>query len=583
MKKLVSKISLAVFIALVTFLITTFVLPCAAAQAASTPQCWGVFAGVSDYRTINDLRYCDDDARELYGAFSPVWGTSNTRLLVDSQASKSGLLSAISWMAANADADDTVVFTFSGHGSSAGVFCPWDYSSTSTGISTSELANALNAVQAGKIIVVLDVCYAGQFQASLSRNGRILMFACRSYELSYETSVFQNGVFGYYILRAISNFDTVDTNHDYELSAEEIATYANPLTTGYISAQHPVLDDQFIGSLALLVKFLFTTNTNLPAGATILTVDGVNYTTIPGAKLWIPGSTHTVSVPQIIDKGTGTRYVFTQWSDGTTSVTKIVSKGSYTANYDIEQLLSIISAFGNPTGAGWYKNGATSSFSVTSYIETTDTRHYFTGWSGDFTGTSASGSLLMIAPKTVTANWRHEYLLSLTSAYGNPQGAGWYREGETASFSVTSYIETTDTKHYFTGWSGAYSGTSSSSSILMGAPKVINANWRHEYLLTLNSEYGAPTGAGWYREGQVAGVSVEPVQGFIIRHIFNGWSGDLTGTSETSSVNMNAPKVVTATWRTDYIQLYILIGGVVVLGGIIATVVIVVRRNKKVV
>ncbi|OGO18207.1 MAG: hypothetical protein A2Z15_07290 [Chloroflexi bacterium RBG_16_50_11] len=583
MKKVVSKILTAVFLALVLFVVSALALPGMPAQAAGTPECWAVLVGVSDYQSLNDLRYCDDDARELSQELSPVWGESHIKLLIDSQATKANILAAIDWLAENADADDTVLFSFSGHGSSLGYFCPYNTSGSiySTMISSSELASAFTLVQADKSIIVLDICYAGKFQNNLTSSGRVILMACRSTELSSEYPALRNGVFTYYVLQALTGFDAADANDDYELSAEEIAQYAAPFTTQYESSQHPVTDDRYTGELALLAKFVFRMNLYLPYGTTLLTLDGQEYTSIPLPFLWVPGVAHTMTVPQMVDTGSGTRYVFTQWSDGSISVTRIINKGAYTANYDKEQLLEVISALGETQGSGWYKDGMIAGFSVTDYIELPDTRHYFTGWSGDYWGTAASASILMDDPKTVTANWRHEYLLTLSSEYGTLTGDGWYKEGEAAEFSVTDYIELPDTKHYFTEWSGDFTGDTYIASLTIDAPKKINANWRHEYLLTLNSEYGEPTGAGWYKEGETASVSVEPIQGVIIRQIFTGWSGDLTDTQAASSVAMNTPKVIMATWRTDYIQLYMLIGGVVVLVGAIITTVILVRRSKR--
>jgi hypothetical protein len=581
MKRLLSRVSIAVLLALILLLVTTFALPVMSAQAASTPECWSVHVGISNYQYLNDLDYCDDDAEDIAAELSPVWGSSHVRTLIDSQASKSGILDAISWLASNADADDTVMFTYSGHGASTGYICAYNSSlySYSNDISISELASALQAIQADKIVVILDMCFAGKFQNSLSTSGRVIMMACASSEYSWEIPSLGHGVYSYYIIQAFNNFNTADTNNDYELSAEEVAQYANDETNDYTSMQNPVLADTYYGQLALLAKFVFNLNMSLPYGTTVLTLDGTNYTSVPGPMLWVPGVSHTITVPQLVMQGNDTRYVFTQWNDGSVSVTRIITKGSYTANYDTEFLLTLISAYGETEGDGWYKDGTWADFSVTDYIELPDTRHYFTGWSGDYSGTTASASTLMNEPKTLTANWRHEYLLTLNSDYGTLRGAGWYDEGATAEFSVTGYIELADTKHYFTGWSGDFTSILNPTAITMSEPKVINANWRHEYLLTINSEYGEPTGAGWYDEGDTASVSVEPVQGVIIRQIFDGWTGDLTDTDPDSSINMNAPKVITATWHTDYMQLYLLIGGVVVLAIIVIVVVILVRRR----
>jgi hypothetical protein len=587
LKKFLSKIFIAVFLALVLFLVTNFALPVMPALADNPSECWAVIIGVSNYQSIDDLNYADDDAQDLYQAFGPVWGADHITLLKDSQANKAAILSAIDWLADSADANDTVLFFFSGHGSDygSGYFCPYDSLTYSwdNDISSSELASAFQPVQAEKIVIILDCCHAGAFQYYMSAYGRVVMMACRSYETSEEYWTLEHGVFTYYILEALNAFDDADINNDYELSAEEVAEYANPLAYWWDYSQDPIIDDYYFGELALLAKFIFTLNIDLPYGETILTLDGEDYTSAPSSILWTPGVSHTITVPQMIDQGTGTRYIFTQWDDGSVAIAKIIDKGSYTANYDMEHLLTVISAYGDPQGTGWYKDGSTAEFYLTGFVEEMDTRHIFTGWSGDYWGAETLAYLYMDSPKTVTADWRHEYLLTLNSEYGTLTGDGWYGEGETADFSVTPYIELADTKHIFTDWSGDYSGTSSYASLSMNEPKVVDADWRNEYLLTLNSEYGEPTGAGWYKEGETASLSVEPIQGVIVRHIFTGWSGDLTDTQADSSVAMDSPKVVTATWRTDFIQLYILIGGVVVLAGAITTTIILVRRHRQVV
>jgi uncharacterized repeat protein (TIGR02543 family) len=582
MKKLLSRISVALVLTLVLFIVSSLVLPVASARADASTECWAVIIGVSNYQYINDLDYCDDDARDLEEILSSVWGSDHVRMLIDSQATKAGIFDAIDWLADNAGPEDTVLFSFSGHGSDYqdGYFCPYDTLTYSyaNDISSSELADAFWPVRAGKIVIVLDICHAAEFQVNMGTSGRVILMACRSYETSEESPNLYNGVYSYFIIQALNSFEDADANHDYELSAEEVADYANPLANDYNSWQHPVLYDGYFGELALLARFVFDINMTLPFGTTVLTLDDEAYTSTPEPKLWVPGVSHTITVPQLVDPGTGTRYVFTQWDDGSVTVTRTITHGSYSAIFEREHLLELISAFGDPQGGGWYKDGASAEFSVTDYIELLDTRHYFTGWSGDYTGTSAAASIYMDGPQTVTANWRNEYLLTLNSAYGTLTGAGWYEEGERADFSVADYVELPDTKHYFTGWSGDYTGTSPSASLTMDEPKVVDASWRHEYLLAIDSEYGEPEGAGWYREGETADVSVEPVQGFLVRHIFDGWSGDLTDDDADSSVLMNSPKDITANWRTDFVQLYILIGGLVLVA-LLVTFIVVRRRS----
>jgi hypothetical protein len=262
------------------------------------------------------------------------------------------------------------------------------------------------------------------------------------------------------------------------------------------------------GELSLLMKFTFSTESNLPSGTTILTLDGEEYSSAPPPLTWAPGSAHSLEVPSLVDAGSGTRYVFTSWDDGDTSASRTISQGgAYTASYKMQYLLTVESAYGEPTGAGWYDAGSTAPIQVAS-IEGATTKYIFTGWSGDYSGTTASASVTMDGPKTVATNWRTEYLLTVESAYGEPTGAGWYDAGSTATISVTS------------------------------------------------------------------------PEGTIIRQIFTGWSGDFSGNTATASITVNSAMAITANWRTDSLQLFMIIGGVVIIVAALIPLTIWVRKRK---
>jgi uncharacterized repeat protein (TIGR02543 family) len=111
-----------------------------------------------------------------------------------------------------------------------------------------------------------------------------------------------------------------------------------------------------------------------------------------------------------------------------------------------------------------------------------------------------------------------------------------------------------------------FSGTlSSSAHILVDSPKTVTACWKTQYYLTVKSDYDEPEGEGWYDEGSTATFSItRPVVGFIVQHVFTGWIGDSTATTPTATILMDAPKVVTANWRTDYTQLFMIIVAVTV-------------------
>ena len=573
------KIPIIVFISTVLTVLSMPIPLCTPAYAEeSEPECWAVIIGVSDYKRIEDAPGCANDAEELFQLLSPTWGEEHIKLLLDSEATKAKIRAAVDWLASNEDTNDTVLFYFSAHGDK-GYIAPYNAYYETTWISSGELSKWLRPLDSERVAIILDTCHAAAFNNKLSDSGRVVLASSGADELSYGVFIQgePHGVFSYYLLEALSEFSIADANRDYELSAEELFQYAEPKTVSettdfYIDGelqdiQHPVLSDQYSDELSLLMKFIFSTEPDLPSGFDILMLDGEEYSSVPLKLTWSPGSVHDLTILSPLDMGGGTGYVFTLWNDGDTSISRTISHGGvYTANYKTQYQLLIESDYGQPEGEGWYDVGSTATISVTSVEEPT-ARHIFSGWSGDYSGDIATASVIMDSPKAITANWRTEYQLLIESDYGQPEGEGWYDVGSTATISVTSVEEPT-ARHIFSGWSGDYSGDIATASVIMDSPKVISANWRTEYLLTIESAYGEPEGEGWYDVGSTATISVAPGEGLIIRHFFSGWSGDFSGDTATASLTMDSPMAVTANWRTDYTRLYMLIGLIVLIAAI---------------
>jgi len=163
----------------------------------------------------------------------------------------------------------------------------------------------------------------------------------------------------------------------------------------------------------------------------------------------------------------------------------------------------------------------------------------------------------MNAVKQVTANWTTQYNLTVTSAHDSPQGAGWYNSGATANFSVTSPAdESNGTRYVFTQWSGDYTGSSPSGSLMMTSAKSVTANWQTQYFLATaeNPPYGgnispAPPG-DWYNSGSYATVTATPTGNYG----WLGWTGHLTGKTNPAQILMSSPKSVTANFAGETIS-----------------------------
>ena len=129
----------------------------------------------------------------------------------------------------------------------------------------------------------------------------------------------------------------------------------------------------------------------------------------------------------------------------------------------------------SPAGETYYDPGTQVQISATA-----NSTYYFSGWSGGLTGTTNPTTILMDANKTVTASFTQTppttYTLTTSvspAGGGTVSGAGTYNEGVTATVTVS----TTTTGYTFSNWSGAASGTSTTTTVLMNGAKSVTANF----------------------------------------------------------------------------------------------------------
>lgn len=506
------KIPVIVFISAILTVLPMLIPPCTPAYAEeSEPECWAVIIGVGDYKSpkIEDVPGCAENAEELFQLLCPIWGEEHIELLLDSEAAKSEIRAAVDWLASNVDTNDTVLFYFSGHGSEEGYIAPYNAYYKKTWISARKLSRWLSALDSKKFVIVLDTCHAGQYETNLSDGGRVVLMSSRADELSWNTSFdgTDYGVFTYYLLEALSEFSIADANRDYELSAEELFQYAEPKTVSE------------------------TTEWN---------------TESPG---------YDIQHPVLSDDYSGELSLLLKFIFNT--------EPRLPSGSEILVLDNKIYYSSTPPAFTWAP-GSVHDLTILSLLDTeSGTRNVFTSWNDGDTSISRTIS----HGGVYTANYKTQHQLLIESAYGEPEGEGWYDAGSTATISVAS-IEEPTTRHIFTGWSGDYSGDIATASVIMDSPKAITANWRTDYLLTIESTYAEPEGEGWYESGSTVTISVAPSEGMLIRHIFAGWSGDFSADTATASVTMDSPMAVTANWRTDLTRLYMLIGLIVLIAAI---------------
>ncbi|MBN2416785.1 hypothetical protein JXO52_13135 [bacterium] len=280
------------------------------------------------------------------------------------------------------------------------------------------------------------------------------------------------------------------------------------------------------------------------------------------------GESFSFRVNTVQTIGDTIRYTFDGWGDGPNDTARTITVPAndlvLMINVDAEYKVTIDSDHDSPTGAGWYDENGTASIAVTSPVQVDGfSRWVFTEWTGDHTGTSKTAAITVNAPKQIKANWRMQYLLTISSQYGNPYGHGWYFSGNTAVFGVTDpYMQSDSVRYKLIEWSGTGTGSYSEddttliktnvSSVVMNNPVTETATWERQNRLKVNID---PPGGGtvtlnppggWYRSG--ISVLLTPVESE--GYLWGGWSGALTGLDRPKSLVMSFPRTVAAHFGT---------------------------------
>lgn len=223
----------------------------------------------------------------------------------------------------------------------------------------------------------------------------------------------------------------------------------------------------------------------LPTDAvTALLVDGNKATDMKGGDVRVLsypiGTSHTFQVDQYVNGAAGYRYycASNSWTAN--------AAGSNMFNYATQVYFEVST---DPTGvtdvttSGWYaKESSASVAAVPAEVEgTKGTKYVFATWTVDGTPRSGNGFFVaMDAPHKVIAEYDTMFLLTVMSDYGNPQGGGYYKSGDTATFSVDSPVGI-GIQQVFVQWKGDYAGTDPKGSIKVDGPKTVTADWTTNY------------------------------------------------------------------------------------------------------
>lgn len=209
-----------------------------------------VSVGIADYPgTRRDLRISDNDANTVAKVFNAT-KDATVKVLVNAEATKSDLLSAMYAVFANAESDDAVILFFSGHGA------PGSFTCYDGALAYQSIFQVLKGCKASKKIIIADACYSGKMRttnkqiASYNSQSLMLFLSSRTNEVSQETQ-FKNSMFTIFLERGLRG--GADTNKDRRISARELYDFVHQ---GVIEAsgsrQHPVMWGKFDNDMTVI-------------------------------------------------------------------------------------------------------------------------------------------------------------------------------------------------------------------------------------------------------------------------------------------------------------------------------------------
>jgi hypothetical protein len=263
----------------------------------------------------------------------------------------------------------------------------------------------------------------------------------------------------------------------------------------------------------------------------------------PASFVWKPGTTHQLSVGtyQQLDPTSGVRYRFGSWTPSAAQTHNVVAQSAgstHRANFTTEYRLSTdVSPAGSGTvianpasGDGYYSANA-----VVQVSAAAAGGKYFTGWTGNVTGTASPVGLTMNGPKSAVANFANAAAVNFPVASpvstsitvnGNTYpvpGSVPMVPGVTYTLVAPGQVGGNDSRWVFTGWQGLTSQT----TLQYTAPAstaTLTLSFQRQFLVSVTaspSSGGSVTGAGWVNAQATVAIQATPNSGFR----FSGFSG----------------------------------------------------------
>jgi hypothetical protein len=320
-------------------------------------------------------------------------------------------------------------------------------------------------------------------------------------------------------VNAVQNVDKVAGQSQYDFRSWTGAT-----PTGVGNQATVLMDGSKTATANYKLQYKITFNQSGVGGdfgGTVIIIDSTNnygVGSLPKWFWWDDGSTHTFAFQSPLVVGpTSKQYVWTITTGLSTlqSGSIIVStSGSVTGSYKTQYYLNLAtnpSGITSPSGTGWHDAGTYAGISTPEDV-LGGSRYHFLGWvTADMSEitdpNSPSTTVLVDEPKTVTANYVHQYLVTFTHSgltsdasgtvvtvngtsktYGGLPYDVWVDENGILTYSYETNVPSTTSGKRFV----LVSVTGPSSPITVTADITVTGNYKTQYQITVTA---SPSGA----------------------------------------------------------------------------------------
>jgi hypothetical protein len=215
-------------------------------KIGQTGNKYAVLVGISNYKSINDLSFCDEDVNDFYSYLTTTCGypAANIRILGDGSSSyaktpygtatEANYKACLTWLAGLTDAAE-ITFMTSGHGSGDGsgesYLCAWDCGAGESGQDGNfydhEISDILEHSVAQRIFIFIDHCYSGglgpEIMAMANKANVWMTTTCTANGYGYDEPSSSNGAWTNQFLHV-----TLQTHFGSSVNTtmEEAFTYA---------------------------------------------------------------------------------------------------------------------------------------------------------------------------------------------------------------------------------------------------------------------------------------------------------------------------------------------------------------------